>query len=111
MTSPADPATGRALARELLDNFAAAWSKAQIDKIVSIFNTDAVFQETPFAERLSGTDQIRRYWAEVPLQPVGNHRHYRGGLRGRPLVRGRVQGGIPPASYRGVGGGARRALL
>lgn len=66
MTSPADPATGRALARELLDNFAAAWSKAQIDKIVSIFNTDAVFQETPFAERLSGTDQIRRYWAEVP---------------------------------------------
>ncbi len=66
MTSPADPSPGRALARELIDTFASAWSKGQIDRIVSIFNTDAVFQETPFAEILSGTEQIRRYWADVP---------------------------------------------
>jgi ketosteroid isomerase-like protein len=66
MTSPADPSTLKTLARELVDTFASGWSKGQLDRIISVFNTDAVFQETPFAERLEGTEAIRRYWSDVP---------------------------------------------
>ena len=66
MTNPADPADFRATAAELIDSFARGWSKAQVDLIISIFNTDAVFVETPFTAPLMGTDAIRRYWSEVP---------------------------------------------
>ncbi len=66
MTSPAEPTNMNALARELVDTFASAWSKGQLDRIISVFTTDAVFQETPFAERLEGTEAIRRYWSDVP---------------------------------------------
>ena len=66
MTSPAEPTEIRTLARELVDTFAGAWSKGQLDRILSVFTPDAVFQETPFAERLAGTESIRRYWSDVP---------------------------------------------
>ena len=66
MSSPAEPTSTKMLARELVDTFASAWSKGQLDRIISVFNTDAVFQETPYAERLEGTEAIRRYWRDVP---------------------------------------------
>jgi ketosteroid isomerase-like protein len=66
MSSPAEPTELRTLARNLVDTFAGAWSKGQLDRILSVFTGDAVFQETPFAERLSGTESIRRYWSDVP---------------------------------------------
>jgi len=52
MTSPADPSTLKTLARELVDTFASGWSKGQLDRIISVFNTDAVFQETPSKWRM-----------------------------------------------------------
>ena len=66
MTSPAEPTETRTLARDLVDTFAEAWSKGQLDRILSVFTPDAVFQETPFAERLAGTESVRRYWSDVP---------------------------------------------
>lgn len=66
MTSPAEPTEIRTLARDLVDTFAGAWSRGQLDRILSVFTPDAVFQETPFAESLTGTDSIRRYWSDVP---------------------------------------------
>lgn len=64
MTASADPL--RSQARELIDSFARGWAKGQIDLILSVFNTDAVFIETPFAEPMRGSEAIRRYWSEVP---------------------------------------------
>ena len=66
MSSPVEPTETRTLARDLVDTFAGAWSRGQLDRILSVFTPDAVFQETPFAERLAGTDSIRRYWSDVP---------------------------------------------
>ena len=66
MFSPTEPTEIRTLARDLVDTFAGAWAKGQLDRILSVFTPDAVFQETPFAERLSGTESIRRYWSDVP---------------------------------------------
>lgn len=56
----------RDTARELLDTFARGWAKGQVDLIISVFNTNALFIETPFTEALQGSDAIRRYWSEVP---------------------------------------------
>jgi ketosteroid isomerase-like protein len=67
MTAPTDPVGFRAAAGELIDTFARGWSKGQIDLIVSVFNTDATFLETPFSGPLQGTDAIRRYWSDVPV--------------------------------------------
>ena len=53
-------------ARELIDTFARGWAKGQIDLIISVFNSDAVFIETPFSEPMQGSDALRRYWSEVP---------------------------------------------
>lgn len=66
MSSPAEPTEIRTLARDLVDTFAGAWSKGQLDRILSVFTPDAVFHETPFAEPMAGTDSIRRYWSDVP---------------------------------------------
>ena len=66
MTSATPPIELREKARELVDTFAQGWAKSQPDQIISVFNTDAVFVETPFAEPLAGTDAIRRYWSDVP---------------------------------------------
>ena len=52
--------------RDLIDTFAKGWSKADLDRIMSVFSDQAVFIETPFADPHTGRDAIRRYWADVP---------------------------------------------
>lgn len=66
MSAAATPVLIQEKARELADTFARGWSKSQIDVILSVFNTDAVFFETPFSEPATGSDAIRRYWSDVP---------------------------------------------
>lgn len=66
MTSATEPTGTAAKARDLIDSFARGWSKGQIDTIIGVFSTDAVFVETPFAEPAHGTSAIRRYWSDVP---------------------------------------------
>lgn len=66
MSTPLEPTETKTLARDLVDTFAEGWSRAQLDRILSVFTPEAVFQETPFAERLAGTEAIRRYWSDVP---------------------------------------------
>jgi len=56
----------RALGRTLIDTFTAGWSKADVATIMSVFTENAVFLETPFSPPATGTDAIRRYWADVP---------------------------------------------
>lgn len=55
-----------ALGRRLIDEFAAGWSRASVDRVLSVFGDEAVFVETPFSRPLKGTDAIRRWWADVP---------------------------------------------
>ena len=66
MSTPVEPTETKTLARDLVDTFAEGWSRVQLDRILSVFTPDAVFQETPFADRLAGTEAIRRYWSDVP---------------------------------------------
>jgi len=63
LPTPDAPAS---IGRTLLDAFAAAWSKASVERIMEVFAKDAVFLETPFAEARTGWDAIRKYWADVP---------------------------------------------
>jgi ketosteroid isomerase-like protein len=66
MSAGTQPTLSADHARELLDTFARGWSKAQPDLILRVFDTDATFLETPFAEPLAGSDAIRKYWSDVP---------------------------------------------
>lgn len=67
MTSPSQGTTDtRQLGRQLIDTFIKGWSKADVSLIMSVYAETAVFLETPFSEPLTTTDQIRRYWADVP---------------------------------------------
>lgn len=52
--------------RELIDTFGDAWQAADIDRLVSVFTTDAVFVETPFSRKDVGTGAIRAYWQDLP---------------------------------------------
>jgi len=67
MTEPV-PTTSdtRALGRELVDAFAAGWSKADVKRILEVFSEQAVFIETPFADPRTGWDAIRAYWIDIP---------------------------------------------
>ena len=56
----------RALARTLVDTLTQGWSKADVVTIMSVFADNAVFSETPFAAPMTGADEIRRYWTDVP---------------------------------------------
>lgn len=56
----------RTLGRELIDTFAAGWSRAKLDTILSVFAEDAVFVETPFSPPTTGLPAIRKWWADVP---------------------------------------------
>jgi ketosteroid isomerase-like protein len=56
----------RALGRSLIDTFGNGWSKGNIDLLMSVYATDAVFIETPFSQPIQGVDKVRRYWSEVP---------------------------------------------
>lgn len=57
----------RALGRRLIDEFGQGWARGKPDVMMAIFSTDPVFIETPFSEPLRGTEAVRGYWAEVPL--------------------------------------------
>ena len=52
--------------RELIDTFGDAWQVADIDRLVSVFTTDAVFVETPFSRKDVGIGAIRAYWQDLP---------------------------------------------
>jgi ketosteroid isomerase-like protein len=52
--------------RELIDTFGDAWQVADIDRLVSVFSTDAVFVETPFSRKDTGIGAIRAYWQDLP---------------------------------------------
>ena len=54
------------LYRELIDTFGEAWQAADIDRLVSVFSTDAVFVETPFSRKDVGIGAIRSYWQDMP---------------------------------------------
>jgi ketosteroid isomerase-like protein len=54
------------LGRSLIDTFGKGWSGSDVDLIMSVYAPDVVFIETPFSEPLTGTEAVRRYWAEVP---------------------------------------------
>lgn len=56
----------RDLGRSLIDTLAAGWSKANVDRIMSVFAEESVFVETPFSTPLRGAQAIRRWWADVP---------------------------------------------
>ena len=62
-----DPPGIRALGRSLIDTFGQGWSRPNVDQLMSVYASDAVFVETPFAEPLRGVEAIRRYWLDVPL--------------------------------------------
>jgi len=54
------------LYRELIDTFGEAWQSADIDRLVSVFTTAAVFVETPFSRKDAGIGAIRTYWQDLP---------------------------------------------
>ena len=56
----------RALGRVLIDGFGTGWARANVDQIMAVFASDAVFVKTPFSEPLRGTEAIRRWWLDVP---------------------------------------------
>jgi len=57
----------RALGRTLIDTFGQGWSRPNVDQLMSVYASDALFVETPFAAPLRGQEAIRRYWLDVPL--------------------------------------------
>jgi len=67
MTS-STPSTGdiRTVGRALVDTLTKGWSKADVPGIMSVFSDGAVFYETPFSSPCTGTEEIRRYWSDVP---------------------------------------------
>jgi ketosteroid isomerase-like protein len=56
----------RALGRELIDRFGTGWTRGDMDLMMSVYATDAVFIETPFSSPMQGSAAIRAYWREVP---------------------------------------------
>jgi hypothetical protein len=56
----------RALARELADKLAEAWSKGHPDSVAALFTENAIFVETPFATPLQGAEAIRQWASDIP---------------------------------------------
>lgn len=50
-------------AKKFLTTYAQAWETRDAELAASLFTRDAIYQENPFAEPLSGQDAIRDYWA------------------------------------------------
>jgi ketosteroid isomerase-like protein len=63
----AEQGATRALGRSLIDTLGKGWSKGDLDLLMSVYASEAVFVETPFSEPLRGIDAVRRYWADVPF--------------------------------------------
>ncbi|MFL5460892.1 MAG: nuclear transport factor 2 family protein, partial [Gemmatimonadales bacterium] len=56
----------RALGRSLVDTFGRGWATGDMNLLMTVYASDAVFIETPFTAPIRGTDAIRGYWNEVP---------------------------------------------
>ena len=56
----------RALGRELMDAFGAAWERGKPDDLIAIFADDATFLDDPFGQPTKGKAEIREYWKDVP---------------------------------------------
>jgi len=56
----------RVLGRDLIDTFGKGWHKGNVDAMMSVFADQALFFESPFAGPLTGAQQIRGYWEDVP---------------------------------------------
>lgn len=52
--------------RRLIDAFGRGWEQGDVEQILSVFTSDAVFVEGPFSPRETGHAAIRRYWQDVP---------------------------------------------
>ena len=63
----------RELGRTLIDTFGKGWSKPNVDLLMSVFASNAVFIETPFSDPIRGTDAIRRWWLDVPFSQSEIH--------------------------------------
>jgi ketosteroid isomerase-like protein len=48
-----------------LDAYGKAWEQRDADGVCRIFNEDALYYETPFAEPFKGHEGIRSYWSSV----------------------------------------------
>lgn len=57
----------RALGRALIDEFGRGWSKGKVEIQMPVFSPEIVFIETPFSSPITGTEAVRAYWAEIPL--------------------------------------------
>jgi ketosteroid isomerase-like protein len=56
----------RALGRDLIDAFGAAWQRGKVDDLMAVFSENAVFLDDPFSEKVTGKAAIRDYWKDVP---------------------------------------------
>jgi ketosteroid isomerase-like protein len=56
----------RALGRSLIDTFGSGWAGGNVELLLSVFASDAVFVETPFSSPVNGIEAIRSYWSDVP---------------------------------------------
>jgi ketosteroid isomerase-like protein len=61
-----ESAATKALGRSLIDTFGKGWEKGNVDLLMSVYSSDAVFIETPFSPPLQGETEVRRYWLDVP---------------------------------------------
>lgn len=64
-TAP-EPTEIRAVARALTDTLAKGWEKGRVDLIMTVFNDEAVFVETPFSAPLTGAVAIRQWMSDIP---------------------------------------------
>jgi uncharacterized protein (TIGR02246 family) len=53
--------------RALLEAFGRGWERGDVAAIVALFAPDAVFLPTPFSDPSAGSDAIRAYWSDAPL--------------------------------------------
>ena len=53
-------------ARGLLDTLARGWSKGRVEMMMTVFDQQAIFLETPFSKPLQGADAIRAWAADIP---------------------------------------------
>ena len=67
--TPNEPADFRAIGRSLTDTLAKGWEKGRIDLIMTVFNDEAVFVETPFSQPLRGVVAIRQWMSSRACQP------------------------------------------
>ena len=49
-------------AKQFLQTYALAWESRDPELAASLFTSDAIYQETPFGEPVSGQEAIRTYW-------------------------------------------------